>query len=230
MTVENHWKQIKHQYLHNLNRPRLDLTVFILCTEVTPNFVRRAKALAEVLPHGGRMPPFTSFQQGFKKAWKLLSNRDIGHTNYLTDVNLWLCNCGSQELHTYHLCKHLVQAVTHPLPPHFFHEIHQRRTVPLYRHPHLQANIHAVVLEDGSISDGDDRPECFGKESYLVDGNWERVSWVKDSLKRKPSVISISSNGEHLDIGRSTPGLDPLSDDDSEEVCNAHTFVSRMFT
>ena len=49
------------------------------------------------------MPPFTSFQQGFKKAWKRLSDRDIGYINYLTNVNPWLCNCGSQELHTYHL-------------------------------------------------------------------------------------------------------------------------------
>lgn len=50
MTVENHWKQIKHQYLHKLNRPRLDLTVPILCTEATLNLVQHARALAEALP------------------------------------------------------------------------------------------------------------------------------------------------------------------------------------
>lgn len=71
-----------------------------------------------------------------------------------------------------------------------------------------------MVLENGSISDGDDRPECFSKESYLVDGNWERVSWAKDSLKRKASVISISSDGEHADID----GVDSPSD--NEEVCD----------
>jgi hypothetical protein len=65
---------------------------------------------------------------------------------------------------------------------------------------------------------------CFGKESYLADGNWECMS--KDSLKHKASIISISSNGEHCDIGRSMPGVDSPSDD---EVHIAYTSLSCTF-
>ena len=215
MTVENHWKQIKHHYLHYLNRPRLDLTIFILCTEVAPNFIRRSNELAEALPRGGRIPPLTTFQKVFKKSWKLLRNRHIGHMKYDTDVNLWTCSCGSQELHAHHLCKHLVQAVTYPLPPRFFHEILRRCATPLYRHPHLQEEADSIIPEDGCISDGDDRPECIGKDEYLLDGKWQ-VSWVNKRSKRKASVISISSDGDDLEFNKSS-GIDIPSDD--EEVC-----------
>jgi hypothetical protein len=54
MTAENHWKQIKHHYLHHLSRPRLDLTVYIICTEVAPDYLRRAREHCDSLPRGGR--------------------------------------------------------------------------------------------------------------------------------------------------------------------------------
>ncbi|KAF9230570.1 hypothetical protein BU15DRAFT_18723, partial [Melanogaster broomeanus] len=70
---------------------------------------------------------------------------------------------GSQKYNTFHLCKHLVQAVSTP-PPSFFGQVVRRRTSPLYRHPALQVPVPAhshsgpadSIDRGGSITDGDD--------------------------------------------------------------------------
>lgn len=45
MNVENFWRQLKHGFLHNHVRPRLDLLVWILVTKVTPAYLARAHIL-----------------------------------------------------------------------------------------------------------------------------------------------------------------------------------------
>lgn len=224
MTAENHWKQIKHQFLHHLNRPRLDLTIYILCTEAAPEYLRRAREHCRgVLDLGGDHPPLTSFQKALKRAWKLLSTRPINNPDkYTTSVATWSCSCGSQELQAQHLCKHLVQAVNRALPPFFFHELVRRRTAPFYRHPHIHPTFSSIIPEEGSISDGDDRPTWFGDHDIFLDGKWEAFSWAKESLKRKASVISSASS----EGGDSKPIN--ISDDDSDldevRVCSRLIF------
>ncbi|KAJ7656863.1 hypothetical protein DFH06DRAFT_991405, partial [Mycena polygramma] len=41
MNVENFWKQLKHGFLHNHLRPRLDQLIWILITQVTPAYCAR---------------------------------------------------------------------------------------------------------------------------------------------------------------------------------------------
>ncbi|KAG6822317.1 hypothetical protein H0H92_013823, partial [Tricholoma furcatifolium] len=41
MNVENFWRQLKHDYLHNVTRPRLDQLVWILINRVTPSYLSR---------------------------------------------------------------------------------------------------------------------------------------------------------------------------------------------
>ncbi|KAJ7735150.1 hypothetical protein B0H16DRAFT_1327182, partial [Mycena metata] len=41
MNVENFWRQLKHGFLHNHLRPRLDQLVWILVTQVTPAYLAR---------------------------------------------------------------------------------------------------------------------------------------------------------------------------------------------
>jgi hypothetical protein len=138
MNVENFWKQLKHGFLHNLLRPRLDQLIWILITKVTPVYLARA----EVLSDGhrlGRSKPLTHFQKQFKSVWLKLEARTLSadaHQKYITRVDTWTCTCGSQPLNSCHLCKHLVDAVAHP-PPRFWTEVVRRRTLPLYRHPCL---------------------------------------------------------------------------------------------
>ncbi|KAI0042580.1 hypothetical protein FA95DRAFT_1456218, partial [Auriscalpium vulgare] len=161
MNVENFWKQLKHDFLHNLLRPRLDHLVWILKTQVTAAYFVRADVL-EDSHRLGRSKALTTYQTYFKRAWRELSRkpiqRDLTRTFvYQTDVLSWTCNCGSQKFNTHHLCKHLVQAVPEP-STRFWRQVIRRRTTPIYRHPELHAVSAAAYADpnDGSITDGDD--------------------------------------------------------------------------
>ena len=44
MNVENFWRQLKHDFLHHILRPRLDQLVYILIYTV-PEYVLRAEVL-----------------------------------------------------------------------------------------------------------------------------------------------------------------------------------------
>lgn len=47
MNAENHFKQVKHDHLPYLLRPRLDQLVYILLTRVVPAYVKRAQELED---------------------------------------------------------------------------------------------------------------------------------------------------------------------------------------
>ncbi|KDQ06603.1 hypothetical protein BOTBODRAFT_78000, partial [Botryobasidium botryosum FD-172 SS1] len=67
MTVENHWKQLKHHYLHIMHRPRLDHTLFVICTKAVPVYMARAPALQDSY-RIGRARQLTAYQITFKTA------------------------------------------------------------------------------------------------------------------------------------------------------------------
>ncbi|KDQ09764.1 hypothetical protein BOTBODRAFT_36843 [Botryobasidium botryosum FD-172 SS1] len=69
MTVENHWKQLKHHYLQFTHRPRLDHALFIICTQAIPAFIAQAATLEDAY-RMGRAKKLTTFQTAFKKAWR----------------------------------------------------------------------------------------------------------------------------------------------------------------
>ena len=37
MIIESHWKNLKHDYLHRINRPRVDFVAWVLATRVLPD-------------------------------------------------------------------------------------------------------------------------------------------------------------------------------------------------
>ena len=114
MAVENFWHQLKHNYLHNVARPRLDHLVWILINRVTPAYLARS----EILDNNfrlGRTRPLTTYQTYFKKLWSVLAKREVSAKKYETSVKDWTCTCGRQKYDCHLLCKHLVQAV--PSPP-----------------------------------------------------------------------------------------------------------------
>lgn len=47
MSVENFWRQLKHDYLHNHIRLRLDQLVWIIQTRVVPNYMVKAMSLED---------------------------------------------------------------------------------------------------------------------------------------------------------------------------------------
>lgn len=91
----------------------------------------------------------TPFQASFKWAWKLLETRPVSHRDYSTNVQKWICACGSQKIHAFHLCKHLVHATGKPNSD-FFRHIHCCRVFPLYRDSFLRNETDNV----GSVTNG----------------------------------------------------------------------------
>jgi len=99
MTGENHFQQLKGDFLHFLHRPRLDHAVWILITKVVPAYMSRAAELEDTY-RLGRACPLTSFQHGFKVNGKKKKQMPISTRTHKTDVAQWLCTCGTQELDT----------------------------------------------------------------------------------------------------------------------------------
>ena len=166
MSVENFWRQLKHNYLHNVARPRLDHLVWILIYKVTPSYFARTQILDDT-HRLGRSKPLTTYQRAFKKSWITLMKKDTSNTTYTTDVSKWTCNCGQQKYQCHHLCKHLVQAVGIPEDKRFFRNIVRRRVVPIYRHPLLVlkgSEPGEYIEPDGSTTDGDDNQWSGSKE------------------------------------------------------------------
>ncbi|KAJ7195621.1 hypothetical protein GGX14DRAFT_537218 [Mycena pura] len=136
MAVENFWRNLKHDTLRNLLRPRLDQLVFLIATEILPSFTAKMQ-IFDPNYRSGRAPELTPFQAALKRNWKKLSMNALGARNYSTNVQRWTCDCGQQKYNAYLLCKHLVQAVAPP-PPNFFTEVVRRRVIPFYNHPSLK--------------------------------------------------------------------------------------------
>lgn len=229
MTVENHWKQLKHHYLHFQTRPRLDHAIFIICTRLIPDFMLRAETLEDA-HRLGRPRGLTTFQKTFKASWRRKAAAQVSGREYKTDVLRWQCSCGAQELDAHHICKHLVQAVPTPEPK-FFTEVVRRRTVPLYRHRclHPLGVVQEYSPQDGSVSDGDDH-EYLGRTDVLrsaggVDGGgWGAVlsGEARESLlKRKRAGTDTSQAGREAARQRlAGEGVDSGDDgdDEAEEV------------
>lgn len=234
MGTENFWKQLKHNHLHHMLRPRLDLLVWILIVKVTPEYIARADILEDTY-RLGRSKPLSSYQKYFKSAWKKLAEVEVSENTYITDITTWTCNCGQQKYHSQHLCKHLVQAVPPP-PMRFWRQVVRRRTSPLYHHPAL-VSFHADGMDEyaspdeGSITDGDDHV-WLGNPKALVDGQWRDFD-IDGMLRKRPrSVMSMSTGGwsstaEHdmeevlglVDTSRhGVSDLKDESDSDLEEV------------
>ncbi|KAJ7790885.1 hypothetical protein B0H14DRAFT_3568406 [Mycena olivaceomarginata] len=187
MNVENFWKQLKHGFLHNLLRPRLDQLIWILVTKVTLAYLARA----EMLNNGhrlGRAHAPTHFQKQFKSAWlkleKLTLSTDADR-RYITQVDKWTCTCPSQPLNCCHLCKHLVHAIGHP-PVRFWTDVIRRRTLPLYRHPALvprgQENASYVEPANRSITDGDDHAWSADPNFLAGSRGWRNLDFSTLSL------------------------------------------------
>ncbi|KAH6909720.1 hypothetical protein BKA70DRAFT_1471827, partial [Coprinopsis sp. MPI-PUGE-AT-0042] len=154
MGVENFWRQLKHDFLHNNPRPRLDQLIWIIINKVTPNYFARL-ARQSKLYAPGRPKALTSFQKYLKRSWIALSKAKIRNATYSVDINSWTCNCGQQKYNPFHICKHLVQKVEGPLASRFWQELRRRRTTPLYIHPAIQP-LRQSSNQPGSITDGDD--------------------------------------------------------------------------
>ncbi|KAF9024173.1 hypothetical protein BDZ89DRAFT_1102529 [Hymenopellis radicata] len=189
MTVENFWRYLKHETLHHLLHPRLDQLLWLLITDVGPRFDAKMQKF-DVNYRPGRANELSPFQKSFKANWQKLQARPLGTTIYTVSIRDWTCTCGQQKYNAFCLCKHLVQAVEDP-DPRFFREVVRRRTIPFYRHPLLipKGEDPLSDLEDGCITDGDDRPRRY--QTLMV-----MVMNLQDPLGSS-SPIRMDDNDEH---------------------------------
>jgi hypothetical protein len=227
MNVENFWKQLKHGFLHNMLRPRLDQLVWVLITKVTPAYLARAQVLDDAY-RPGRSKPLSPFQKQFKAFWIALSKLPLSvdaDKKYITRVDNWTCTCDSLKFQSCHLCKHLVQAVPAP-PPRFWLEVVRRRTLPLYRHPVLvpigrEIGAYCETV-DGSISDGDDHGWSRNPEILEGGGGWRNFDFTTPSLlgKRPRSPDTGSDDSADAEETRHLlfSDFDHHESDEEEEV------------
>jgi MULE transposase domain len=202
MGVENFWRQLKHDYLHHVARPRLDHLVWILINKVTPAYIARAEIMNDSY-RLGRSKQLTTYQKYFKSSWKKLSERTISDKEYHINVEEWTCTCGQQKYNCHHICKHLVQAVNPP-EKRFWREVVRRRTLPIYQHPALTAKglpeRVAYVEPDGSISDGDDHIWSGDHNILKGGGGWRKTfnnSEIDKVLgKRQRESTEITPNSQ----------------------------------
>ncbi|KAI9508959.1 hypothetical protein F5148DRAFT_979030, partial [Russula earlei] len=76
MGTENFWKQLKHNHLHHMLQPHLDLLVWILITKVTPEYIACAEVL-EDMHHLSCSKPLSTHQKCFKSPWKQLVDASV---------------------------------------------------------------------------------------------------------------------------------------------------------
>ena len=223
MGVENFWRQLKHNFLHHLVRPRLDQLVWILATQVLPAWTARAEVLKQN-HRAGRSRALTTYQLYFKKTWRRYEKATVSGRVYATNVERWQCNCGRQKFDAHGLCKHLVQSVPKP-PIEFFQQVTRRRTIPIYHHPSLRTeeyNSDGVPTmqpyEDiaGSITDGDDWDVVDDSHSLL-----QPCSLGKRKAVNAEDFISDAD----LDHGNETSS--GFESDNEEEVSHCHLDTCR---
>ena len=219
MAVENFWRQLKHNYLHNVARPRLDHLVWILINRVTPAYIARSEILDDNF-RLGRTRPLTTYQRYFKKSWSVLAKREVSTKKYKTNVKDWTCTCGRQKYDCHLLCKHLVQAVSSP-PIRFWREVHRRRVLPIYQHPALVQkaidgnNIESTDIDmmdpddyiepSSDITDGDDHI-WSGDRRILIGGGG-----YKDLKKTGKGKVTNS-----VVLGKRALGKDSSNSDDED--------------
>ncbi|KAF8575878.1 hypothetical protein K439DRAFT_1368764 [Ramaria rubella] len=190
-------------------------------------------AFLEEVHHIGHPKHLTPFQIQFKKEGGQLSGLALSGHVYTTEVAKWTCTCDALKYNSFHLFKHLVQAVL-TAPINFFCKVVCSETVPLYQHPALHCQISTVTStwtnpDDGLITDGDDH--LWLGDTSMLNGSkwWELLKHPILSLgKRKSSIVNDARSDFDPDMDSGpecddTPAQghshqDVVGSDDEEEV------------
>ncbi len=131
MILESHWRLLKQDFLHRYNRPRMDLVVHCIVSELLPVMDRNMDA---ILSNNQRIHK-ADWRRGFKKAWIVAQSATLGtQTQHATDVHNWVCSCGKFVLSRFLLCKHLVQGkeLAAPVTGDYFRNVRRIRAPPFW--------------------------------------------------------------------------------------------------
>lgn len=137
MIVESHWRRIKGDFLQQLNRPRIDLVIWVLITRSIPQGLDKMRTIKE----GNYRKAVASWRKEFKQQWKSLASSEVDIRSlqrYHTDAVSWTCGCESFLLSRFLLCKHIVPCFSDLQDPiRFFNSVQRQRSRPFWIHPQL---------------------------------------------------------------------------------------------
>lgn len=135
MIVESHWRTLKQDYLHRFNRPRADLVVWILTSQVLPDAVHQMKAISH--------EQFRIFKARWREAFKKQRRREAYKTvdpeklkeHHTNPVN-WVCACKSFLHSRFLICKHIIHCFETPNAE-FFETVSHQTTSPFWKDKQL---------------------------------------------------------------------------------------------
>lgn len=157
MIVESHWRRIKHDYLHQYNRPRIDLVVSILTSLVIPQAIDKMNAIR----CKNHRKAVAAWRKAFKKNWDDLQvsvvHQDL--LKYHTDPVQWTCACPRFLLSRFLLCKHIKHCFEDISDrSRFFTEIHRQRESPFWVHELLTLRPEYQPSQSETPSNSNDGP------------------------------------------------------------------------
>lgn len=167
MIVESHWQKIKHDYLHHFNRPRIDLVIWVLTSQVIPQGLDRMEAIRK----GDHRKATASWRKAFKKQWKQLQNQEIKSQSiqkYHTNPTMWTCACEAFLLSRFLICKHIIHcydSITDPVK--FFTRVRRQRSGPFWVEDQLVLCSEYRMLETKTESQATDLDTESSSESDI---------------------------------------------------------------
>ncbi|EGU82050.1 hypothetical protein FOXB_07435, partial [Fusarium oxysporum f. sp. conglutinans Fo5176] len=183
MVIESHWRKIKHDYLHRFNRPRIDLVIWVLLSQLVPNAMARMQALLQ----RNHRQATASWRRDFKVEWKKLNEQQtepIRLQQYHTDPARWTCGCLYFLSSRFLSCKHILSCYeTISDPVDFFRGIQRHRRFPFRTHEQL------VLRPQYQMSEADTEPNKIGDD--IEDEDDENDEEDED-------VDSSTTDGDHL--------------------------------
>ena len=128
MIVESHWRCLKHDFLHDHNRPR----VWILTKRVFPRYAQRMDAILRNDHRVGRV----SWRKKFKSEYLSLFSAFVDPASllkYHTDPIRFVCGCETILWSRFLICKHLVYCFK-PITKRvvFFDTVKRQRSYPFW--------------------------------------------------------------------------------------------------
>lgn len=132
MIVENFWRQLKHDYLHNVLHPWLNHLVWILNYKVTPTYIAQTEVLNSEY-WAGHAKTLTTYQRYFKTSWKKLLKAMTSNKKYETHMGDWIC--GRNTTSTISASTWSRPLALHPLI--FWSEVYRRHVLLIYQHLEL---------------------------------------------------------------------------------------------
>ncbi|KAI1002825.1 hypothetical protein K3495_g5378 [Podosphaera aphanis] len=193
MIVESHCRMVKHDYLHQYNRPRVDLVVSILTFLVIPQAVDKMNAIRSK----NHRKAVTAWRKTFKKNWDDLLDSVVDQDllKYHTNPINWTCAYPGFLMSQFLVCKHIkfcYEKISDR--PKLFSEIERQRESPFWVHeqltlrPEHRLSTIEIPSDNDNESDSDNETES------------ETEFFENDLANLEDEILSVNDGASHLEL------------------------------